>query len=55
MKQAKDMTPEELQAALESALKGPELPPLPMDKMARDMTAQERAEFLAEHKKRFGL
>jgi len=54
MKLAKNMTPEERQAALEKLRKGPELPPLPMDKKAKDMTADERREWLAEHQRRFG-
>jgi hypothetical protein len=55
MKRAIDMTPEERQAALESIRKGPPPEPMPTDVKAKDMTQSARQEWLAEHKRRWGL
>ena len=54
MKKAIDMSPSERKAALdEIKQRRPELAPMDTSKKAADMTAQERAEWLAEHKRRF--
>ena len=55
MKHAKDMTETERKAALDEIKRGvtKTFEPLPTSKRATDMTAAERAEWLAEHKRRF--
>ena len=58
---ARDMTPEQKAAALaaiiKSAGRATEPPPTPIEteKRAIDMSELERREYLAEHKKRYGL
>jgi ribosomal protein L29 len=54
MKKASKMSPAEREAALAEIKQAARtFEPMPTDKKARDMTAQERAEWLAEHKRRF--
>jgi hypothetical protein len=55
MKLAKDMTDQERQAALAEIKRGEKPEPVSAEKRATEMSAHERAEYLAEHKKRFGL
>jgi hypothetical protein len=53
-KRAINMSPEERKTALgEIKQRRPKLDPMDTSKKAADMTAQERAEWLAEHKRRF--
>jgi hypothetical protein len=53
-KKARDMTPEEYKARLAELRRGPKPEPMPIDKMAKEMTAAEQASFIKELKKRFG-
>jgi hypothetical protein len=53
-KLAKNMTPQERASALAILKRGPAPEPMPTDRKAQDMTEQERAEWLREHKRRFG-
>ena len=54
-KLAKNMTPEERQAALEEIRRAARtFEPMPQDKMARDMSPIERQEFIRECSKRAG-
>jgi hypothetical protein len=56
-KSASEMTPEEAAAALAELRRGPkpEPPaPIPVDRHARDMSPEERAEWLRGHARRFG-
>jgi hypothetical protein len=54
MKLAKDMTPAERQAAIDAAkIIARTLKPMDTTKKAAQMTATERAEWLAEHKRKF--
>jgi hypothetical protein len=57
MKKAINMTPEERKTALDEIIKAARTPePMPpTEKKAANMSAQERAEWLAEHKRRQGL
>jgi hypothetical protein len=53
-KRAIDMSPDERKAALaEIKQLKPKLEPMDTTKKASDMTAQERIEWLAEHRRRF--
>jgi hypothetical protein len=56
-KLAKDMSPAEYEAKLAEIKRGSSLPAPPPSadgqKHARDMTAREQQEWLAEHKRRF--
>jgi ribosomal protein L29 len=55
MKLAKDMSDQERKAALDAIkLAARTFEPMPTDKMARDMTPQERETFLRECKRRAG-
>ena len=54
-KKAKDMTPDERAAALKSIKRGPAPTPIETEKRAINMSELERREYLAEHKKRYGL
>jgi ribosomal protein L29 len=52
-KHARDMTPAERAAKLDELRRGPP-PPQPADtRSAKDMTKEEREEWLAEHKRRW--
>jgi hypothetical protein len=56
MKLAKNMTESERQAALdEIKQRRPELAPMDTTKKAAEMNESQRREWLAEHKRRFGL
>ena len=52
-KHVREMSPEEAAATLKELRRGPKPEPMPTDKMAKDMNARERAEWLAEHQRRF--
>jgi ribosomal protein L29 len=52
-KKAIEMSPEERKSALDEIRRGPSPEPMPTDLMARDMTSEQRAKFLAEVKRRF--
>jgi hypothetical protein len=54
-KKAKDMNSDERAAALKSIKRGPPPTPIETEKRAIDMSELERREYLAEHKKRYGL
>ena len=54
-KKAKDMNPDERAAALKSIKRGPPPTPIETEKRASQMNELERREYLAEHKKRYGL
>jgi len=52
-KHVREMSPEEAAKTLKELRRGPKPEPMPTDRMAKDMTARERAEWLAEHQRRF--
>lgn len=54
-KKAKDMNPDERAAALKAIKRGPPPTPVETEKRASQMSQLERLEYLAEHKKRFGV
>jgi hypothetical protein len=56
MKKAIDMSPDERKNALdEIKQRRPELAPMDTTKKAAEMNESQRREWLAEHKRRFGL
>ena len=56
MKLAKDLSPEARKAALdEIKQRRPKLAPMDTTKKAAEMNESQRREWLAEHKRRFGL
>jgi len=54
IKHARDMDEAERAATLAAIKLGPKPEPMPIDKMAKEMTAAEQASFIKELKKRFG-
>jgi hypothetical protein len=50
----RDMTPQEAAAALAELKRGPKPEPMPIDRTAREMSAQQRDAWLKEHARRFG-
>jgi hypothetical protein len=54
MKHVSEMTPEEAAATLRELRRGPKPEPMPTDKMAKDMTPAQRAQFLREVNRRWG-
>jgi hypothetical protein len=53
-KRAKDFSPAEYEAKLAELRRGPPPQPLPLpEKHARDMSDQEKSEWLSAHRKRF--
>jgi hypothetical protein len=55
MKKAKDLTEAERIAALAEIRRAPEPEPLDMTRTAREMTGREQLEWLAAHRRRFGV
>jgi ribosomal protein L29 len=52
MKHRTEMTPEEAAAALAELRRGPKPEPMRTDRRARDMSAEERIEWLREYKRK---
>jgi hypothetical protein len=55
MKHVSEMTPEEQAEALRILKRGPPPAPVETTKRASEMSEVERRDYLAEHKRRFGV